>query len=241
MKPVAIFRHTHTEGPGYFATFLDTHSIPWLSIHVDDGAPIPAQASQFSGICLMGGTISVNDPLPWIEQSCHLIHEAVALNIPIIGHCLGAQLMSKALGGTVTINAVKEIGWGTVQADDNEEALSWLGNALDATRAATVFHWHGETFSIPHGATRILSNVHCANQAFVMGPHLGMQCHVEMTEEMINTWSEGWTRETQGIDPLPSSIQTPNLIRDELPCRLPAMRRVAERLYSVWISRLSRS
>jgi len=240
MKPVAIFRHTHTEGPGYFATFLDAHSIPWKSIHVDEGAPIPATASQFSGICLMGGTISVNDPLPWIVHSCHLISEAMALNIPVIGHCLGAQLMSKALGGTVKPNKFKEIGWGTARAEDNAEALAWLGNALDASRNATVFHWHGETFSIPHGATRILSSAYCANQAFVMGPHLGMQCHVEMTEDMIDTWSKGWTRETRGIDPLPDSIQTPKLMRDELRYRLPAMRRVAEQLYSVWISGLSR-
>lgn len=189
----------------------------------------------------MGGTISVNDPLPWIGQSCHLIREAVARNVPTIGHCLGGQLMSKALGGQVTKNATKEIGWGTAQTERNEEATRWIGDDVAEQGVATVFQWHGETFSIPPGATRILTNPFCANQMFVLGPHLGMQCHVEMTSEMIDSWNESWTSETQGLAPLPPGIQTPEEMRRETPQRLPPMRRLAEQLYSVWISGLSRS
>ena len=173
MKPIAIFRHTRTEDPGYFATFLDRHSIPWQLICVDSGDPVPRSPEPFSGLCLMGGAISVNDPLPWIDESCQLIREAVARNIPIIGHCLGGQLMSKALGGQVTKNPVKEIGWGSAKADlQRNEARRWLGDALDDSGNASVFQWHGETFSIPDGATRILGNDYCANQMFALGPHL---------------------------------------------------------------------
>lgn len=189
----------------------------------------------------MGGTISVNDPLPWIGQSCHLIKEAVARNVPTIGHCLGGQLMSKALGGQVTKNATKEIGWGTAQTERNEEATRWFGDDVAEQGVATVFQWHGETFSIPPGATRILTNPFCANQMFVLGPHLGMQCHVEMTSEMIDSWNEGWASETRGLAPLPPSIQTPEEMRRETAQRLPAMRRLAEQLYSVWISGLARN
>lgn len=240
MKPIAIFRHTETEGPGYFATFLDEHSIPWQLIKVDRGEPVPDSIAPYAGICLMGGTISVNDPLEWIEQSCRLIREAVAADVPVIGHCLGGQLMSKALGGKVTKNAVKEIGWGTAQADRNDEADRWFADAVGDSRVATVFQWHGETFSIPPGATRILANPFCANQMFVSGPHLGMQCHVEMTEEMIETWNTEWSGETRGLTPLPASVQTPDEMRQQTPDRLPAMRRVAEQLYAVWISGISR-
>lgn len=240
MKPIAIFRHTRTEGPGYFATFLDRHSIPWRLIKVDDGEPIPDSVAPFSGLCLMGGTVSVNDPLPWIGQSCRLIREAVANDVPVIGHCLGGQLMSKALGGQVTKNPVKEIGWGTALVDQNREAERWFASTVDDSKPATVFHWHGETFSIPPGAVRLLSSPFCANQMFAMGPHLGMQCHVEMTEAMIETWSKGWESETRGLAPLPDSIQTSDEMRRQAPDRLPAMRRLAEQLYSMWIRGLPR-
>lgn len=240
MKPIAIFRHTRTEGPGYFATFLDQHSIPWRLIRVDEGEAIPSSVEAFSGLCLMGGTVSVNDPLPWIAQSCALIREAVVRDIPVIGHCLGGQLMSKALGGTVTRNPVKEIGWGTATIERCAGTDRWFGEAIGAGQTTTIFHWHGETFSIPDGGERLLSSPHCANQMFSLGPHLGMQCHVEMTDEMIDTWGRGWAEETRGLDPLPASVQTPAQMRAEMPERLPAMRRLAERIYSVWISGLSR-
>ncbi len=241
MKPVAIFRHTKTEGPGYFATFLEAHSIPWQLIAIDNGESVPASTEPFSGICLMGGTVSVNDPLPWIGQSCHLIREAVARNIPVIGHCLGGQLMSKALGGQVTKNAVKEIGWGTARTDGNEEATRWFGDSADENGLATVFQWHGETFSIPPSATRILTNPFCVNQMFVLGPHLGMQCHVEMTAEIIDSWNESWANEVKELASLAPCIQTPEQMQQETPLRLPAMRRLAEQLYSVWINGLSRT
>ena len=240
MKPVAIFRHTRTEGPGYFATFLDKHSIPWRLIAIDRGDDMPASTEPFSGICLMGGSVSVNDPLPWIEQSCHLIREAISKNIPVIGHCLGGQLMSKALGGQVTTNPVKEIGWSPVWAEDNAETRKWLGNTLTGNRGAIVFQWHGETFSIPSGATRILTNSFCDNQMFVLGRHLGMQCHVEMTPEMIDCWNRQWHQETRGLVHIPPCIQTPEEMRRETTENLPEMRHLAEQLYSVWIDGLTR-
>jgi GMP synthase-like glutamine amidotransferase len=238
MKPVAIFRFTRTEEPGYFATFLDSRSIPWGLIRIDEGEPVPDLAAPFSGICLMGGVISVNDPLPWIGKNLALIREAVAAGLPVIGHCLGGQLMSKALGGEVTKNPVKEIGWGTARVDPGEEARRWFGSAIDGSGLTPVFQWHGETFSIPPGATRLLTSPFCANQMFSLGPHLGMQCHVEMTEAMIETWGKTWENETRGLVSLPGSVQTPDEMRRETPGRLPALRRLAEQLYSVWIGGL---
>jgi GMP synthase-like glutamine amidotransferase len=241
MKPIAIFRHTGTEEPGYFATFLDRHAIPWTLIGIDAGDPVPDSVAPYSGLCLMGGTVSVNDPLPWIERSCRLIREAVAGGVPVIGHCLGGQLMSKALGGRVTKNPVKEIGWGTARAEAGEDAERWLGPALGGAGPVTVFQWHGETFSLPRGAKRLLRSAFCANQMFALGPHLGMQCHVEMTEAMIETWSKTWENETRGLDSLPESIQTPDEMLRQTPARLPALRRLADRLYSVWIGGLVRN
>jgi GMP synthase-like glutamine amidotransferase len=241
MKPVAIFRHNPTEGPGYFATFLQAHLIPFTLIAIDGGDPVPTSVDAFSGLCFMGGPMSVNDPLAWIDEECALIRQAVEQDIPVIGHCLGGQLMSKALGGTITRNPVKEIGWGNALAENNALAHRWLGDALNhAANAATLFQWHGETFSLPAGATRLLSNRFCSNQMFALGPHLGMQCHVEMTPEMIAEWNKSWATEVAGLPTLPDSVQTPAQIEAETSTHLAAMRQLADQLYTVWIGGLSR-
>lgn len=237
MQPVAIFRHSPTEGPGYFAIFLEQHGIPWQLIAIDEGATVPSTADGFSGLCFMGGPMSVNDPLPWIEPVCALIRNAADQNIPVIGHCLGGQLMSKALGGQVTKNPVKEIGWGNVLGEDNTIARHWLGD--HAGKNGTVFQWHGETFGIPAEATRLFAGSHCANQMFALGPHLGMQCHVEMTPEMIATWCEQWADEAVALADQPSA-QTPEVMQAQIGERLPRMRQLSNQLYSTWINGLRR-
>jgi len=233
MKPIAIFRHSPGEGPGYFATFLDRHSLPWTLFKVDDGVSPAPTPDEFSGLCFMGGPMSVNDDLPWIPMALDLIRKADARDIPVIGHCLGGQLIAKALGGKVTGNPVKEIGWGEVEttADAAPLATEWLGD----TQRFEAFHWHGETFSIPPGATRILQSSHCANQAFVRGPHLSLQCHVEMTDSMIRSWCRQWAAENA---PPSASVQTPDQMEENMEARIAAMRAVADRLYTRWIGGL---
>jgi len=155
MKPVAILRHVATEGPGYFATYLDRHQVSWRVVKIDEGEPVPGNPREFSGLVFMGGPMSVNDSLPWIAPSLALIRAAVDEGVPVLGHCLGGQLIAKALGGNVTRNPVKEIGWGRVDVLPNDVARSWFGPGLECFDS---FHWHGETFSIPPGATRIASS-----------------------------------------------------------------------------------
>ena len=104
MKPIAIFRHARSEGPGYFATYLERKALPWTLIAMDTGEPVPKNVREFSGIAFMGGPMSVNDPLPWIPPLLELVRDAVRKDVPVIGHCLGGQLMSKALGGIVSAN-----------------------------------------------------------------------------------------------------------------------------------------
>jgi GMP synthase-like glutamine amidotransferase len=237
MKPVAIFRHSPTEGPGYFAIFLEEQGIPWELIAIDEGVAVPTETSAYAGLCFMGGPMSVNDPLPWVEPVCALIRDAVAQDIPVIGHCLGGQLMSKALGGMVTKNPVKEIGWGEGYGETDEITRHWLGEFAGAR--GTVFQWHGETFSIPPGASRLFANAYCANQMFVRGPHLGMQCHVEMTPEMIATWCSQWADEATAVAGLPC-VQTPADMVGQIPARLDSMRQLSRQLYSRWILGLKR-
>ncbi|HSI42757.1 MAG TPA: type 1 glutamine amidotransferase [Methylotenera sp.] len=233
MKPIIIFRHAATEGPGYFATFLDEQKIPWQLVKIDEGASLPASVVGFSGVALMGGPMSVNDDLPWIEPLLNLIREAYRLDIPLLGHCLGGQLISKALGAVVTKNPIKEIGWGEVTVSDNAAAKECFGEL----EGFNSFHWHGETFSLPMGAVHLLSSPYCQNQAYAIGKHLAFQCHIEMTPEMVESWC------AVGAEELAESaasvaVQQAEKIRETLPLHCFFLNKVARQVYSQWMKGL---
>ena len=235
MKPVAIFRHSATEGSGYLTTFLNEHAVPWQLFRIDEGKAVPCDAQEYSGLVFMGGPMSVNDDLPWIPQVLALIRDAYARDIPLLGHCLGGQLMSKALGGVVTKNPIKELGWGKTEVADNATAHEWF----DGIRGFDSFHWHGETFSLPPGAVPLLSSAYCANQAFAIGKHLGLQCHVEMTEHMIRDWCESGAEELAANANSPA-VQSAQVMQAQMHDKLPELHRVATQLYRHWLHGLEK-
>lgn len=233
MKPVAIFCHVAHEGPGYFAEFLDARKIPWQLVDSSADNLALHPASAYSGLVFMGGPMSVNDDLPWIAPILALICDAVAQDIPLLGHCLGGQLISKALGGIVSANPVKEIGWGEVKVSDNNIARSWFGEIQNFQ----AFHWHGETFSLPQGATHLLSSAHCTNQAYAIGKHLVLQCHPEMTADMIKNWCDVGADEVAASNSM--AVQSVNEMQQQMKIKLPRLNIVADRLYSQWIKGLN--
>ena len=202
---------------------------------LDEGRAVPRSARGFAGLVFMGGPMSVNDDLPWIIPALALIADAVRQDVPVLGHCLGGQLMARAFGGEVRAAPVKEIGWGAVSTAGNALAREWLG----PVQAFEAFHWHGETFSIPPGGTRVLENAHCANQAFALGRHFGMQCHVEMTAEMIGEWLHAGAAEIAQAQGSPG-VQEPAEMKRDLERRLAALNRVADRIYGRWCESLPR-
>lgn len=231
MRPIAIFQFSPHVEPGEFTGFLAARQRSFTLFRIDRGESVPQAVSDFSGICLMGGIMSVNDPLPWIPQVLELLRRAVAAEIPVIGHCLGGQLLSRALGGVVARNPVAEIGWGRISVRKAAVDLGWL----DSTDGFPAFHWHRETFSLPQQAVPLMSSAHCENQAFAIGPHLGMQCHVEMTEKLIRTWNREWEADTRAADAARPSVQPSARQLAELDANLPRMRAVAHRLYGRWL------
>jgi GMP synthase-like glutamine amidotransferase len=234
MKRVAVFRHAPTEGPGRLATFLDEAGIPWRLVRLDEGETVPRSADGSSGLAFMGGPMSVNDDVAWIPPVLDLIRDAVARGVPVIGHCLGGQLLARALGAAVTRSPVKEIGWQRVEVEEAPEARRWLGGL----RSFTAFQWHGETFAIPPGGVRILRGGHCPNQAYAVdGIHLGMQCHVEMTPELVRTWCETGAREIADSRSSPA-VSAPEAILADMDDRLPELAAVARRLYTRWVEGL---
>lgn len=234
-RPVAVFRYSDTEGPGHFATFLDAKRLPWRLVKLDVGDPVPASSEPFAGLAFMGGPMSANDELAWTQPVLTLMRDAMERGVPMIGHCLGGQMMSRAAGGKVSVNPVKEIGWNRVRVEDTPLARRWFG---DDVREFVTFQWHGDTFTIPPGAQRILTGEHCPNQAYVLDDrHLGLQCHVEMTPEMIASWLASGGGELR--DNLASpAVQPAERIVAETPQRLPVLSSTAERLYRRWIEKL---
>ena len=232
-KPVIIFRFIAHEGPGYLGDFLTAQNITWQLVKVDESVPLPLSILAYSGMVLMGGPMSVNDDLPWIAPILALIREAIKHDIPVLGHCLGGQLISKALGGTITQNAIKEIGWGEVMVSKNETAKNWFGSI----ETFNAFHWHGETFSLPEGATHVLASPYCHNQAWSIGKHLALQTHIEMTAEMVQKWCD------EGADELRESassiaVQQSDIMQQELPLHVFFLQKVAKQVYSQWIQGL---
>jgi len=229
MKPIAIFRHLECEGPGYFAEFLDNHRLPYTLIRIDQHDPVPASTDDYSALVFMGGPMSVNDDLDWIASEIKLIQQAHKMDMPLLGHCLGGQLIAKALGGTISKNPVKEIGWHTVSKQPRTDDGDWLDSLPDEFE---VFHWHGETFSIPAGATPLLSSRYCENQAFAAGNTLALQCHVEMTAPMVREWVSEYADE---LSTTSESLQSPDLILENLDSTIAQLKPIADTIYQRWI------
>ena len=238
MKPVAIFRFARNEGAGHFATFLADHGVEFSLVRLDAGDPVPRSAGGFSGLGFMGGPMSANDELPWTQPVLELMRGAAKSGVPVIGHCLGGQLLSRALGGTVTRNPVKEIGWIPVRVDATPLAREWFGPGFDGF---DTFEWHEDTFTIPPGGERILTGDTCPNQAYVVDDrHLGMQCHVEVNAEMIDTWCRigiGEIDENFGKSP---AVQDAATIRRLMGTKLAGLSATADRLYARWLRGLTR-
>ncbi len=233
MKPIHIFRHIACEGPGYLGDFLDRCAIPYLVIHVDQGAPIPESPDEASALVFMGGPMSVNDPLPWIRQELALIRRAFEADIPLLGHCLGGQLISRALGAAVTANPAKEIGWFPVERVPGADSEPLLADIPDGFQA---FHWHGETFSLPEGAVLLLRSEYCDHQAWAMGSALAFQCHIEMTEPMVREWASEYAHELVSVAP---SVQSAEAMGERLPERVGELQAVADSFYTRWLAHLA--
>jgi GMP synthase-like glutamine amidotransferase len=235
MRPIAVFRFSPTEGPAHFAQWLDAAALPWQLIAVDEGHAIPADAMQFAGIGMMGGPMSVNDVLAWIDPLSRLLRDAVAHDVPVIGHCLGGQLLAQAFGARVRRTATPEIGWIDVESTDAAARDAWFGGRA----RFTPFQWHHDVFELPLGATRVLTNSFNPNQAYVIGErHIGFQCHIEMTADLVETWCRSGADEI--VAPGTMARQSRDDILRDLHARLAALSTLADGVYARWSQRLRR-
>lgn len=228
MKMIQIYRHIDCEGPAHLQLMLEKRNIPFELICIDKGETVRNDISEVAGLIFMGGSMSANDDLKWIHQELDLIRAAVRKNIPVLGVCLGSQLIAKALGAKVFPGPKKcmELGWFPVESSRNNKWTSDLPDHFD------VFHWHGETFDLPEGATHLFSNERYENQGFAIGPHLGLQFHVEMNSESVREWV---SRYTEDIEQRCLREHDANAMLENIDDRITKLQEYAEILFNIWL------
>ena len=179
---VLVLRHEPFEHLGHFAEVLDENQVPY---HYHElGAPIPRE--PYDGLIIMGGPMSANDDLPGLRDELDLIERSLDEDLPLLGICLGSQLIARALGARVYRNRELEIGWEPVWLTDAARDDALFGGM---SSPETFFHWHGETFDLPAGSEWLAYSEKCRHQAYRYGRKVyGVQFHPEITAEMIVDW-----------------------------------------------------
>jgi GMP synthase (glutamine-hydrolysing) len=222
-RTVLILRHMPQEGGGTLETALSRDGITVRYVDLFQETPAQLPLDRASGLVILGGPMNVDEVAryPFLKLDVQWIQQALDVGLPLLGICLGSQLLAKALGSRVYPNAVKEIGW---------YPLEWLPAAADdplfvQSGATTVFQWHGDTFDLPQETVLLASGSSCKNQAFRWGANAyGLQFHIEMTAAMLEEWlKKGEDRgELAALDYI-----DPQLIRQSTPALLPPMQQLA--------------
>lgn len=185
-NPVAaVIRHVPHEGLGLIEESLAAAGVSHRYYHPSE---VNGDMGRLDYLIILGGPWSVYDNFPWLEAETELIEHAIDKGIPLLGICLGAQLIARTLGAKVAPCGFKEIGWYPLNLTGDGSSDNVMGN-LEAEE--TVFQWHGDTFDIPEAAVHLASSPNCPNQAFRYGDSTwALQFHLEVTPEMVNAWLE---------------------------------------------------
>ena len=180
-RSLLVLRHERFEHLGYFAEILNERRIPFVYSDLKD----KLELGRHAGLIVMGGPQSANDPDMSAEM--HFVQQVIDEKYPVLGICLGAQLIAKALGAHVYRNREKEIGWAPVHFTESAQNDPVLGGLISPS---TFFHWHSETFTQPPGTELLAYSDKCRQQAFRYRDSIyAIQFHPEITPAMIVDWS----------------------------------------------------
>jgi len=197
MSDVLLVQNTPIEGSGYLGELLSNNGFDITSINAKHET-IPNK--KFSLVVILGAPESANDDLPYLIEEQKLIKNSVDNEVPVLGICLGSQLIAKTFGAKVYKGHKKEIGfYHDLMISSNSKLFTGFKNPF------SVFHWHGDTFDLPNGATRLALSENYQNQAFQYKSAIGLQFHLEVNEQMVNLWLDKTEKKLQQIpyiDPL---------------------------------------
>ena len=211
MSEVLIIQNTKLEGPGAIGDFL-----------LNDGFKIKTifpkkekiTHNDFSLLVVLGGPQSANDGFPYLREEEDLIRDFAKQKKPILGICLGSQLIAKAFGAKIIRAEKKEIGFYDDLSVDKPDSKLFLG----FENPFTVFHWHGDTFELPKNAIRLVHSVNIPNQAFQLSTAVGLQFHLEVNPQMVNLWLENTEEKLEQIPYI-----NPEKIRQEIDGKIPTV------------------
>ncbi|MEI8293248.1 MAG: type 1 glutamine amidotransferase [bacterium] len=228
MKNVLFIQHGDVDKPGLLGEVLGELGIPLRVVHPYAGESLPGDVAEFDGVALGGGGQSAYQvaDYPYLEQECAIVRSALNLGQPVLGLCLGGQLIARALGAEVRRAPQKEIGFYpvTLAREAMDDPLTSL---LPQTFGAA--HWHGDVFEIPSGGVRLASTALTPNQMFRYGPKCyGFQFHLEMTPPLF----EELVRDSE--DYLVDSGAEPGALIREAHGILPTLGKNARAFFAEW-------
>jgi len=182
--------HALSEGPGMILNWIkiNQHTISYTHPYQRDS--LFPNSNQFDLLLIMGGAMGVyeTDRYPWLEDEIKWISGVLQTQIPVLGICLGSQLLARSLGCRVYSTGAKEIGWFPIEYSSCGQSLNWYSNALSQLN---VFHWHGDTFDLPSGTETLATSYKTTNQAFLWNDRvLGLQYHLEIDEPLVRVFLE---------------------------------------------------
>ncbi len=235
MSNVLVLQHVDCETPGLIGECLRQAGIATHVVRGDLGQRIPESLGGFDGLLVMGGPQSVyeQEQFPFLTAELRLIESALTSNTPLLGVCLGSQLLAAALGATVRPGKQKEIGWLpiTLSPEAHSDRL-WQG----APSPLQVLHWHGDVFDLPRDATALASSALTPLQAFRHGRNAyGLLFHMEVTATMLSEWVRKFSGELQkcGLDG--------NAILAAAQTHMPAAHAAGREVYTRWLRSICRT
>jgi GMP synthase (glutamine-hydrolysing) len=231
MAKIYILQHHPVENLANIADALEGAALAWQYVRVDQGQTVPASMKGAGGLIVMGGPMGVyqTDRYPWLRDEMRLIEDAMKSNLPVLGVCLGAQILAATLGAKVERNPNgKEIGWHPIRLSDLAKD-DRLMRGLPASM--TAFHWHSDIFELPSGAVSLASSDKTPCQAFRHGDKAyGLQFHFEVTREGVAAMADAFAKE---------------LVRENIPADrmiaqaaeyLPPLEKISETVFTRWAS-----
>jgi GMP synthase (glutamine-hydrolysing) len=192
-KPVCIVRNWAPESPGHLADYLRENNVSYNVVRTYLGETLP-RPEELDAAVVLGTPISVRDYLKhdYLKKLLAFMAAAVKHDLPFLGICFGGQFLARVLGADVTRNPVREIGiYKATFTDEGAKDKLFAG----LPREFEVFHWHGDTFQIPFGATLLATGETCHNQAFRKGNAVGIQFHIEPRIDEVPLWCDEYTQE----------------------------------------------
>ncbi len=231
-KSVYVLQHAPQETLGELRHFLPKAGVAWCTVPLFRNPLQELPWESLAALVVLGGPMNVDqvDVYPFLKLELPWIHEAIRRDLPVLGICLGAQLLAKALGARVYPHVVKEIGWYSVQL--TAPRTDRLFDGLSGPH--TVFQWHGDTFELPSGGVQLARSEQCEQQAFRYGEKAyGLQFHIEVTADMVHQWLEVPANRAELLE---LDYIDPQEIRDRLPAAMREMKLLGRQVLSQFAS-----